>query len=139
RLFRAVAESGERAELAGIDVEKVRIKAMMLSTVLACLGQVIYTQNIGMLNVYTAHLNSDIFSCAALLAGGATIYKARVRHAQAGIILFHTLFIVSPQAGQNLFTNAALGEYFRTFIAYGTIAFALMMNIRRDMARQADR
>ena len=138
RLFRAVAESRDRAELAGIDVEKVRIKAMMLSTVLACLGQVIYTQNIGMLNVYTAHLNSDIFSCAALLAGGATIYKARVRHALAGIFLFHTLFIVSPQAGQNLFTNAALGEYFRTFIAYGTIAFALMMNIKRDMASQAD-
>jgi hypothetical protein len=29
------------------------------------------TQNIGMLNAYAAHLNTDIFACAALLAGGA--------------------------------------------------------------------
>lgn len=45
-------------------------------------------------------------------------------------MLFYALFIVSPQAGQNIFSNAALGEYFRSFVAYGTIAFALMMNIR---------
>ncbi len=137
KAFQAVSEDGVRAELVGIHVDSVRIKAMILSTVLACLGQVIYTQNIGMLNVYTAHLNSDIFACASLLAGGATIYKARVRHALIGVLLFHTLFIVSPQAGQNLFSNAALGEYFRTFVAYGTIAFALMMNIFRESATAA--
>ncbi len=130
--FRAVGESQEKARLVGIDVDKVRIKAMMASMMLACLGQVIYTQNIGMLNVYTAHLNSDIFSCAALLAGGATIRHAHVRHALVGVLLFHTLFIVSPQAGQNLFDNAALGEYFRTFVAYGTIAVALVLNIHRQ-------
>jgi simple sugar transport system permease protein len=84
-----------------------------------------------MLNVYTAHLNSDIFSCAALLAGGATITHVKIRHALLGIIFFHALFIVSPQAGQNVFHNAALGEYFRSFVAYGTIAFALIMNMRR--------
>ena len=47
-----------------------------------------------------------------------------------GVLLFHSLFIVSPQAGQNVFGNPALGEYFRSFIAYGTIAFALVMNMR---------
>jgi simple sugar transport system permease protein len=49
-----------------------------------------------------------------------------------GIFLFHTLFIVSPQAGQNLFNNAALGEYFRSFVAYGTIALALIINIKNE-------
>jgi simple sugar transport system permease protein len=130
--FEAVSLDWQKAELLGIDVDRVRTRAVILSTVIACLGQILYLENIGMLNVYTAHLNSDIFSCAALLAGGATVSNARIRHVFWGIGLFHCLFIVSPQAGQNLAQNAALGEYFRSFVAYGTIAFALVMNLRRE-------
>ena len=128
--FKAVGESKRRTEILGLDSDRIRIKAMIFSTLLACFGQIIFLQNIGMLNVYTAHLNSDIFSCAALLAGGATIKKASIKNAFLGIFLFHTLFIVSPQADQNIFANVALGEYFRSFVAYGTIAFALVLNIR---------
>lgn len=126
--FKAVGEGIEKAEMLGIDANAVRIKAVVLSTVLACLGHIIFTQNIGMLNVYTAHMNTDIFACAALLAGGASILRAHVGHALLGVLLFHSLFIVSPQAGQNIFANAALGEYFRAFVAYGTIAFALVLS-----------
>ncbi|MFH0785053.1 MAG: ABC transporter permease, partial [Pseudomonadota bacterium] len=55
---------------------------------------------------------------------------ARISNALIGVLLFHSFFIVSPQAGQNIFGNPALGEYFRSFVAYGTIAFALMMHQR---------
>ncbi|GAB6179743.1 ABC transporter permease [Desulfotomaculum defluvii] len=130
--IKVVGEDMEKAYSLGIDVDRIRIKAVIISTVIACFGQIIYLQNIGMLNVYTAHLNSDIFSAAAILAGGATIKKAKVRHVLMGIFLFHSLFIVSPQAGQNFFGNAALGEYFRSFVAYATIAFALIMNMKQD-------
>lgn len=129
---KAVGASNEKAEVAGIHVDLIRIKVMILSTVLAALGQLAYLQNIGMFDVYTAHMNADIISCAALLAGGASIKSAKIRHGLMGIFLFHTLFIVSPQAGQNLFQNAALGEYFRSFVAYGTIAFALIINIKNE-------
>ncbi|WP_217909511.1 ABC transporter permease subunit [Desulfosediminicola flagellatus] len=132
----AVRYNGARVEMVGISQDDVRIKAIVLSTVIACLGHIIFIQNIGMLNVYTSHLNTDIFSCAALLAGGATIYHARIHHALLGIFLFHTLFIVSPQAGQNVFGNPALGEYFRSFVAYGTIAVALVLNIYRHNTLQ---
>lgn len=134
--FRAVGASWEHSVLMGLDADRIRIKAMVLSMIIAALGQLVFLENIGMLNVYTAHFNSDIFSCAALLAGGATIKQVKVRHALFGIIFFHSLFIVSPQAGQNIFQNAALGEYFRSFVAYGTIAFALTMNMRQSMHRQ---
>lgn len=132
RQFDAVGCQGDRAEMVGIDCDRVRVRAIILSTLIACCGHIIFIQNIGMLNVYTAHLNTDIFSCAALLAGGATVHHARVRHALIGIFLFHTLFVVSPQAGQNLFGNPALGEYFRSFVAYGTIAVALTFNAEKD-------
>ncbi|ACV63594.1 inner-membrane translocator [Desulfofarcimen acetoxidans DSM 771] len=126
--IRVTGEDMQKAESLGININSVRINAMIISTVIASIGQMIYLQNIGMLNVYTAHLNSDIFSGAALLAGGATIRKAKVRHAVLGIFLFHSLFIVSPQAGQNIFGNAAMGEYFRSFVAYGTLVIALILN-----------
>jgi simple sugar transport system permease protein len=128
KAFFVVGQDSQKAVGLGIDVDRTRIKAILLSTLIACLGHLFYILNIGMLNVYTAHMNTDIFSCAALLAGGASLAHARVSHAFWGILLFHTLFIVSPQAGQNLFGNPALGEYFRSFVAYGTIAFALVAN-----------
>lgn len=130
--LKAVGESEQRAQTLGISVAKIRVQAIVFSTMIAALGQLFFIQNIGMLNVYTGHLKSDIFSSAALLAGGASIKSAKVRHGIFGIFLFHTLFIVSPQAGQNLFNNAALGEYFRSFVAYGTIAFALIINMKSE-------
>lgn len=130
--LKAVGESEQKAQMVGISVSQIRVQAIVFSTMIAALGQLFFIQNIGMLNVYTGHLKSDIFSSAALLAGGASIKSAKVRHAILGIFLFHTLFIVSPQAGQNLFNNAALGEYFRSFVAYGTIAFALIINMKSE-------
>ncbi len=128
---KAVGGDYKNSSLMGVDGEKVRIKAVIISTVLASIGQFIYLQNIGIANVYTAQSNSDIFSSAAILAGGASIKKASVKNAFLGIFLFHALFIVSPQAGQNIFNNAALGEYFRSFIAYGTIAMAIIINLKK--------
>ena len=128
KAFAVVGQSFEKAQALGLDPDMIRIKALVLSTLIACLGHLFYILNIGMLNVYTAHMNTDIFSCAALFAGGATLARAKVRHAMLGIVLFHSLFIVSPQAGQNVFGNPALGEYFRSFVAYGTIAFAIVLN-----------
>lgn len=126
--IRAVGENMILAEKLGMDVNKIRKTSIILSTILASLAQLMFIQNLGVLNVYTGHLNLDIFSAAALLAGGATFKKANIKNAFIGIFLFHTLFIVSPLAGQNIFKNPALGEYFRSFIAYGTIVFALMIN-----------
>lgn len=130
--MKAVGEDLILAEKVGIDVDRTRKISIIISTVLASLGQLMFVQNLGVLNVYTGHLNLDIFSAAALLAGGATFRRANLKNAFLGILLFHTLFIVSPLAGQNLFKNPALGEYFRSFIAYGTIVFALMINLKNE-------
>ncbi len=130
--MKAVGESIEISEKLGIDVDRTRIVSIIISTVLASLAHLMFVQDLGVINVYAGHLNLDIFSAAALLAGGATFKKATIKNAFIGLILFHTLFIVSPLAGQNLFKNPALGEYFRSFIAYGTIVFALMLNLKYE-------
>lgn len=130
--MRAVGESLNISKMLGINIDRTRRFSIVISTVLAALGQLMSIQDLGMVNVYTGHLGLEIFSASALLVGGATFKRANLRNAYIGLILFHTLFITSPLAGQNLFKNAALGEYFRSFIAYGTIVFALMVNLKNE-------
>ncbi|SHJ75048.1 simple sugar transport system permease protein [Geosporobacter subterraneus DSM 17957] len=123
--FRTVGQDMHIAKVSGIHVDKVRVIAIIISTVLAAWGQIIFLQNIGTLNTYGSHEQVGMFAAAALLIGGASVTKATIGHALMGTILLHTLFIVSPQAGKNLLGSAEIGEYFRSFVAYGVIGVSL--------------
>ncbi|MBT9777945.1 ABC transporter permease [Clostridium sp. MCC353] len=126
--FRSVGQNMKVAVASGINVDKTRIIAIVISTVLASFGQIISIQNIGNFATYTAHEQVATFAIAALLVGGASIKKANVSHAFLGILLFHTLFTVAPMAGANLFNDTQIGEYFRVFVSYGVIALALLLH-----------
>lgn len=140
--FRAVGQDKHISEVAGIHVDRTRMIAMIISTVLAAWGQIIFMQNIGKMQTYFSHEQVGLFSAAAILIGGATITKANFGNAIVGTLLFHLLFIVSPLAGKNLFGDAQIGEYFRSFIAYGVIAVAIVMyamkKAKADKAESAD-
>lgn len=125
--FRAVGQNRTVANVAGINVDRVRVIAIIISTVLAGWGQLIFVQNMGSFQTYGAHEQVGLYAGAAILVGGASIKKATNGQALLGCILFHLLFIVAPSAGKNLFGDAAIGEYFRVFISYGVIALALVM------------
>ncbi len=126
--MRTVGQSRTVAGAAGIDVDRTRVIAMILSTVLAGWGQLIFLQNVGTFSTYGAHTQVGQFAIAALLVGGASVAKATNGQAILGVILFHTLFIVAPLAGRELFGNAMIGEYFRVFASFGVIAMALAMH-----------
>ena len=126
--FRAVGQNRTVANVSGINVDKVRVIAIMISTVLAGWGQLIFVQNMGSFQTYGAHEQVGLYAGAAILVGGASIKKATNTQAMVGCVLFHLLFIVAPSAGKNLFGDAAIGEYFRVFISYGVIALALVMH-----------
>lgn len=116
------------AEVSGMDVKRNRLIATMISTVLAGFGQILFLQNVGNLNTYNSHEQVGMLSVAALLVSGASVSKASVWHALLGTLILQTLFLTSPLAGNNLFGNAQIGEYFRVFIAYGVIAIALALH-----------
>ncbi|MGL5001229.1 MAG: ABC transporter permease [Cetobacterium sp.] len=126
--MRAVGQSIEISKAAGINVNRTRVLAIIISTILAALGQVIYLQNIGTMNTYNSHEQIGMFSIAALLIGGASAIKASIPNAISGVILFHLMFIISPVAGKELMGSAQIGEYFRVFISYGIIALVLVMH-----------
>lgn len=126
--FRAVGQNRTVANASGINVDRTRLIAIMISTILAGWGQLIFVQNMGSFQTYGAHEQVGLYAGAAILVGGASIRKANNKQALLGCILFHLLFIMAPSAGKNLFGDAAIGEYFRVFISYGVIALALVMH-----------
>ena len=136
--MRAVGQDRAVAGAAGIEVERTRIIAIVISTVLAGFGQIIFLQNLGTINTTSSHEQIGMFSIASLLVGGASVTKASIPNALIGVILFHLLFLVAPMAGKNLIGSGMLGEYFRQFVSYGVIALALVLYEWKRAAQEDD-
>ena len=137
--MRAVGQDMEVARDAGINVERTRIISIIISTVLAGIGMVIYLQNMGNIATYSSHSQIGMFCIAALLVGGASVDKASIGNVFLGVILFHTMFIVAPRAGAAITGDSMIGEYFRVFVSYAVITIALIMyetNKRKNKAME---
>ena len=125
--MRAVGQDMEVAREAGINVERTRLISIVISTVMAGFGMIIYLQNMGNMATYSSHSQIGMFCIAALLVGGASVDKAGIGNVFLGVILFHTMFIVAPRAGAAITGDSMIGEYFRVFCSYGVITIALIM------------
>ena len=140
--MRAVGQDMEVARDAGINVERTRVIAMVMSTVFAGFGMIIYLQNVGNFPTYTAHSQIGMFCIAALLVGGASVDKASIGNVFLGVILFHLMFIVAPKAGAAITGDSMIGEYFRVFVSYAVITVALVMyetNKRKAKSMESER
>ncbi|MGI6036848.1 MAG: ABC transporter permease subunit [Limnochordia bacterium] len=131
--MRSVGQDRHVAAVAGIQVDRVRTIAIMMSMVMAAWGHIIFLQNMGTFSTYGSHEQIGLYAVAAILIGGATVTNATIGHALLGTFLFHTLFVVSPSAGRQLFGDAQVGEYFRVFVAYGVIGATLAMHAWRKL------
>lgn len=137
--MRTVGQNRSVATSAGIDVDKTRIIATCISTVLAAWGQLIFLQNLGTFNTVQQQDNVGLYSVAAILVGGANVQKATNKQAIIGVILFHTLFVVAPLAATELVGDSAISEYIRMFFSYGVIAVSLaMLASKKGGKRKAD-
>jgi simple sugar transport system permease protein len=132
--MRAVGQNQSVAHASGIPVDRTRIIAIVISTILASLGQIIFLQNMGNMATYNAHRQTGFMSAAAILAGGASVSKASITNVFIGTILLHLMYIVVPTAGKNLFGDAMIGEYFRDAFSYAIIALALVIHAWRKRA-----
>ncbi len=126
--MRTVGQDRHVAAVSGIEVDKVRIIAIMFSMVFASWGHIIFLQNMGAWSTYGSHEQIGFYATAAILIGGATVSRATIGQALLGVFLFHTLFIVAPAAGREMYGDAQIGEYFRVFVAYGVIGLTLALH-----------
>ena len=132
--MRAVGQNQAVAHAAGIPVDRTRILAIVISTILASLGQIIFLQNMGNMATYNAHRQTGFFAAAAILVGGASVSRASIANVFIGTLLLHLMYIVVPRAGTNLFGSAQIGEYFRDAFSYAIIALALVIHAWRNRA-----
>ena len=134
--MRTVGQSRSVATSAGIDVNKTRIIATCISTVLAAWGQMIFLQNLGTFNTVQQQDNVGLYAVAAILVGGANVQKATNKQAIIGVLLFHTLFVVAPLAATELVGDSAISEYIRMFFSYGVIAVSLAMHAWKSSGKR---
>ncbi|MFC1706095.1 ABC transporter permease [Planctomycetota bacterium] len=132
--LRAVGQSPHVAEVAGINVNRCRIIATCVSIVLAGVGQIIFLQNMAVMNTFQSHEQVGFYAIAALLVGGATVSRVTIWNAVVGTLLFHTLIVVVSLAGQQLMDSPQIGEYLREFFAYAIIGATIAIHAWRTKA-----
>ena len=134
--LRAVGQDQHVSEVAGIKVNRCRIIAIILSMATAGIGQIIWLQNMAVMNTFQSHEQVGFYAIAALLVGGATVTRVTIWNAVLGTFLFHALFVVVPVAAQEVMHSAQIGEYFREFIAFAVIGATLAIHAWRARRRR---
>jgi ribose/xylose/arabinose/galactoside ABC-type transport system permease subunit len=129
---RAVGQNQQIANVAGINVDKTRIIATIISTVLASWGMIILLHDLGHVSTYTHHNLIGFFSIAAILVGGATAARASVKNAMIGLLLFHSMFVLSPAVGRFFSEDGNVGEYLRSLMVYGVIGVSLGLYVWKN-------
>ena len=94
--MRAVGQDLQVAKDAGIDVERTRIISIVISTVLAGIGMIIYLQNMGNLSTYSSHSQVGMFCIAALLVGGASVDRASIGKRRVEHHLGNGFLVIQP-------------------------------------------
>ncbi|HNZ83186.1 MAG TPA: ABC transporter permease [Sedimentibacter sp.] len=113
------------AKSSGIDIDKGRIKANILSTIMGAIGIIVYSQGYGYTQLYTAPLMMAFPAVAAVLIGGASAQRAKVSHVIIGVIIYQGLFTTALPVANQLFEGTDLSEILRMVIQNGIILYAL--------------
>lgn len=125
----AVGSNPEFARAAGIDVDKMRTISVVISTVLAAIGMIVYQQSFGFIQMYNAPLAFVFPSVAAILLGGASVNKASITNVIIGTILFQGILTMTPSV-INSAISIDVSEIIRIIVSNGMIVYALTRKAR---------
>lgn len=113
------------AKSAGLDINKGRIIANIISTVLAAIGIIVFSQSFGYAQLYNGPLTMAFGAVAAVLIGGATAQRAKVSHVIIGAFLFQGLMTTALPVANEVFAGTDISETLRMIIQNGIILYAL--------------
>lgn len=130
----AVGENEAFSRLSGIDISKIRLIAIILSTIFAGIGICVYSQSYGFIQLYDEPLSMALPAISAVLIGGSTGRRTWIFEAVLGTYLLQTIYLLTvPIANEILIPE--LTEILRTFITYSIILYALLHRDRRGGVR----
>ena len=123
--MKAAGSNPRFAEASGINVNHMRTVGTVLSTLIAAVGIVIYSQAFGYAQLYTAPRQLGFIASSAILIGGATVSKAKVSHVLIGVFLFEGVLVFGQQIANSVVAGGGLSEVMRIMISNGIILYAL--------------
>ena len=130
----AIAENERFVRLAGINVNGYRTAAIIMSTVIAAAGVVVYSQSYGILHLYDGPFMMSFPAVSAIVIGGASPRKATVPMPDRNLSLPDNIPFVHS-CGQCLLIPE-MAEIMRTIITSGIILYAFIFE-RKDMRNEA--
>ena len=120
----AVGSNATFARAAGINVDRIRMLSVVMSTWLAAVGILVYEQGFGFVQLYNAPFNMALPAVSAILIGGATANKASITNVIIGTILFQGMVTMTPTVMNGLI-NLDISEVLRVVVSNGMILYAL--------------
>lgn len=120
----AVGSNSNYARAAGLNVDKLRLLSVVMSSAIAAVGIVLYQQSFGFIQLYNSPLAFAFPSVAAILLGGATVNKANIKNVLIGAFLFQGILTMTPTV-INTAIKIDVSEVLRMIISNGMIVYAL--------------
>ena len=120
----AVGSNPTFARAAGVNVDKMRMLSVILSTWLAAIGILVYEQGFGFIQLYMAPFYMALPAVSAILIGGATVNKATIANVIIGTFLFQGIVTMTPTVMNNMI-HMDMSEVIRVVASQGMILYAL--------------
>ena len=120
----AVGSNPTFARAAGINVDKIRLLSVVMSTWLGAVGILVYEQGFGFVQLYNAPFFMALPAVSAILIGGATVNKASIMNVIIGTFLFQGIVTMTPTVMNNMI-HMDMSEVIRMIASNGMILYAL--------------
>ncbi|MDO4973733.1 MAG: ABC transporter permease [Eubacteriales bacterium] len=120
----AVGSNPTFARAAGVNVDKMRLLSVIMSTWLAAIGILVYEQGFGFIQLYMAPFYMALPAVSAILIGGASVNKATIGHVILGTFLFQGIVTMTPTV-MNSAIHMDMSEVIRVVASQGMILYAL--------------
>ena len=120
----AVGSNPTFAKAAGVNVDKMRLLSVVMSTWLAAVGILVYEQGFGFVQLYMAPFYMALPAVSAILIGGASVNKASITNVIIGTFLFQGIVTMTPTV-MNSMIHMDMSEVIRVIVSNGMILYAL--------------
>jgi simple sugar transport system permease protein len=120
----AVGSNPSFAKACGININKMRIISVLMSTWLAAIGILVYEQGFGFIQLYMGPFWMALPAVSAILIGGASVNKASITNVIIGTFLFQGIVTMTPTV-MNSLIRMDMSEVIRIIASNGMILYAL--------------
>ncbi|MCR5346707.1 MAG: ABC transporter permease [Fretibacterium sp.] len=125
----AVGSNPEFARASGVNVDRMRVISVMLSTMLGAVGILVYEQSFGFIQLYMGPFYMALPAVASILLGGASVNKASILNVAVGTFLFQGILTMTPSV-INSVLQTDMSEVIRLIVSNGMILYALTRKVR---------